>query len=416
MYLDTDEAERMHTLFTYFAKTIQGALEIDCCVYDGEEYKFLGNPACQECMRLQMQRSGEIKCKTLHGYGAYQSGRWGGKYEYLCDLGLAFIAVHLPTDGENCQAFILGPFRMVDLRELYLEDVPRMFYGMDTKELGLTMENLLYVPSQKVTPVGDLARMIANNAVQSMWGSEELRKEVAAANDEFFDVMYRSRDTRHMAELQLAQEEKLLRCIDLGDREAAQKILNDILGNIYFSLSGDMETIRLRVTELLVLLLRRSFSAGSSPEEMFSVTNDYMRRIQKIEDVETLSRWLSQTLTSIMRSSFAHRDLRHVSVIKRVNAHISQHFMEKITLNDLAEVADLSVSYLSKIYKEETGESLSNYINNVRIGVAVELLKDRNISLSEVSCRVGFEDQSYFTKVFKRIQGISPGKFREKYM
>ena len=85
-----------------------------------------------------------------------------------------------------------------------------------------------------------------------------------------------------------------------------------------------------------------------------------------------------------------------------------------MSLNDISGHTKLSVSYLSKVFKDETGTSINSYINQVRIENAKLLLLDERIPLSEVAYLSGFEDQSYFSKVFKKITKVTPGKYREK--
>jgi len=87
--------------------------------------------------------------------------------------------------------------------------------------------------------------------------------------------------------------------------------------------------------------------------------------------------------------------------------------MKKITLEDVAAYVYLSPSYFSKIFKEEMDVNFNAYLNYVRIEMSKKLLLDPSISMVEVSNLVGFEDQSYFSKVFKKMTGISPKKYRE---
>ena len=86
--------------------------------------------------------------------------------------------------------------------------------------------------------------------------------------------------------------------------------------------------------------------------------------------------------------------------------------MNKISLNELAGIMHISVSYLSKIFKEETGMSISGFINSVRVDSAKQFLLDDRVSLIEAAYLSGFEDQSYFTKVFKKLTGQTPGIYR----
>ena len=70
-------------------------------------------------------------------------------------------------------------------------------------------------------------------------------------------------------------------------------------------------------------------------------------------------------------------------------------------------------SYFSKVFKEEMKENFNSYLNRVRIEMSKKLLSDDTMALIDVSNSVGYEDQSYFSKVFKKLVGVSPGKYRE---
>ena len=78
----------------------------------------------------------------------------------------------------------------------------------------------------------------------------------------------------------------------------------------------------------------------------------------------------------------------------------------------MAEHVGLSSGYLCRIFKEETGVSINAYINNLRMTYAGELLADKNSYIKEVAISVGFEDQLYFSRLFKRYYGVTPSEYR----
>jgi YesN/AraC family two-component response regulator len=87
--------------------------------------------------------------------------------------------------------------------------------------------------------------------------------------------------------------------------------------------------------------------------------------------------------------------------------------MKKITLEDVAGYVYLNLSYFSKIFKEEMGFPFVVYVNIIRVDISKNLLIDNTVPLTDVSSMVGFEEQSYFTKVFKKMTGMAPGTFRK---
>lgn len=101
------------------------------------------------------------------------------------------------------------------------------------------------------------------------------------------------------------------------------------------------------------------------------------------------------------------------SLFKKILAYIQEHDTEELSLTALAEMYNISSSRLSTLIKKELGLSFSEYITARRMQKAKELLKDDSRSIEEIANAVGYHDYFYFTKVFKKTQGISPSKYRK---
>ncbi|TYA14568.1 response regulator [Paenibacillus faecis] len=98
---------------------------------------------------------------------------------------------------------------------------------------------------------------------------------------------------------------------------------------------------------------------------------------------------------------------------KRILAYIENHYMNDLSLDHLAELMKLHPNYISSLFKKVTGDTFVNYLNAFRIKEAQKLLgTHRHLSVSEIGRRVGFENKHYFTKVFKKYTGITPGAYR----
>lgn len=92
--------------------------------------------------------------------------------------------------------------------------------------------------------------------------------------------------------------------------------------------------------------------------------------------------------------------------------YISEHFQDDLSLDALAEQFYISKYYLSRSFREVTGFGISEYINILRVQRAQKLLQETSLSVSEIAARVGFESITYFERVFKRHQLISPAQYR----
>ena len=100
--------------------------------------------------------------------------------------------------------------------------------------------------------------------------------------------------------------------------------------------------------------------------------------------------------------------------VQLVLAYIHEHYVERITLQELADYACLNEAYLSRIFKIETHKTLNNYLNELRISKAKQLLKKRDIKVKEVAQLVGIKDQLYFNRVFKKFCGENPTEYQER--
>lgn len=127
---------------------------------------------------------------------------------------------------------------------------------------------------------------------------------------------------------------------------------------------------------------------------------------------------LLKNMTDALRAIFAPESPHDSTAdtcspeVTQAISYIQSNYNRKISLASVAEHVGLSSGYLCRIFKEETSVSINAYINNLRMMKAGELLKDKNSYIKEVAVSVGFEDQLYFSRLFKRYYGATPSEYR----
>ncbi len=99
-------------------------------------------------------------------------------------------------------------------------------------------------------------------------------------------------------------------------------------------------------------------------------------------------------------------------IVRNALSYIEEHYNEKILLSDVADKVYVSQWHLSKLLNKETGKNFSEILNTVRIKKASELLKDPSKRISDVAEEVGFLDVAHFSRVFKKVKGISANEYR----
>lgn len=150
-------------------------------------------------------------------------------------------------------------------------------------------------------------------------------------------------------------------------------------------------------------------------ENVFDGDNDLIwEKISKKDTIFALQEYLEEKLAAF-RQVFMEKS-KESRIILRIKQYVEEHYREyDLSVNQMAEDLCFTPAYLCRIFKKETGNTINAYITDFRILKSKKLLKERNIKLYEISGKVGYTDQNYFSRQFKKREGITPSEFREKY-
>ena len=353
---------------------------------------------------------GKNKGLTTHLYGCHEAHRWNGKYIYYCPLGLTFIAAAISDNtGATTGGMIVGPIVMGDMQDvLYDMPAPDMVWAVSQLNVFSTnkVRHISEILSAVATRIADSDRQKRDNP---RLNQEKLLYEINVAKDQYADGDAKS------AEMLLEFERELHYAMLRGEKDSALQMLNEILAHIHVYSNFDVRAIKARLLELLVVLSRATIEAGAEPSETFRLSEDFISQIEHYADVDQLALWISDIVRRFVVQAFDLAVVKQSDVVFKTTNYIKRNCAEKLSLDSLAREVFLSKSYLSSVFKKETGISITEYITRVRVEKSKKLLLEDNASLAYISGQCGFKDQSYFTKVFKKETGVSPKRFRDNY-
>lgn len=106
---------------------------------------------------------------------------------------------------------------------------------------------------------------------------------------------------------------------------------------------------------------------------------------------------------------------KDIKPIREIKKYIEENYMEEISLGQLAELVDMNASYLSSVFKKETGMTYSEYLILCRVKQASRLLVETNLSIGEIAHQSGYQDARYFSKQFSKQVGLKPSEYRKLY-
>lgn len=371
------------------------------------------NEFCHLCS-LWGNKAHSEKCKSIHLHSAKQSERFGGSFIYFCPAYLLYWSSPIIYEGTMLGAVTAGPALIVPEDDV-IDELHKLFPDKNVTDLRDGLSQIVKIDTAKSRSLAELLFMCTgwvNDTIEhQMLESRKYQNQQAKISEYIHELKESS--FQEIPPYPIEKEEELLSSIVMGNKGKAQRILNEILGNVFFSSGRNFEIIKFRILELIVLLSRAAIEGGGDPNETLALNYRYLREIEQFRSVESLSFWLSEVLNRFSSLVFDLHTAKHVDRLERALHYINSHYTEKISLEDTASYAALSPAYFSRIFKEEMNTSFTSYINKIRVDHAKTLLKTTPCTLIEIAGLVGFEDQSYFSRVFKQIAGISPGKYRE---
>jgi AraC-like DNA-binding protein len=146
---------------------------------------------------------------------------------------------------------------------------------------------------------------------------------------------------------------------------------------------------------------------------------DDVKRLERHARVTLQSKGVlseAETIAALNRALFGGEGLPpHTSaLVKRALAYLHQNYARPLARWEIAEAIGVSEDYLSRVFSRELGLSPWDYLNRYRVNRARELLARTDASVRSVAHQVGFRDQAYFSRVFRKLSGKSPNAFREQ--
>lgn len=171
--------------------------------------------------------------------------------------------------------------------------------------------------------------------------------------------------------------------------------LKRLCQNLVYSTLFTLEQLKQPIAEL-----------GSSKLKLFKM-------IDLAFDIEELEHIMVQFLEKV-RHVVQGKDYRQSIILHQIYEYVNEHYANEISLSEMANALHLNYTYLSSYFKQRTQENLTSYINRVRTDKAKDLLLDPSLSVSEISRLTGFSDHNYFSKVFKKMTGMTPVEYRHQ--
>lgn len=198
---------------------------------------------------------------------------------------------------------------------------------------------------------------------------------------------------------------------------------------------GDPEAVRATIRELIDVIKTGPYSAEQCHQrrrDMISVFHQYIKGIHyhsndvidpslqeqltQVRNIDQEGTWLIHIVEHTFRFLEQKNLGKNEELIQAIKKYIIEHIASPLSLDYIADKFALSSRYLSKLFKEVSGENFTDYITAVRIETAKDLILSTDLSVETISSRTGFNSSAYFIKVFKKAYGVTPKQFKHNFL
>lgn len=195
------------------------------------------------------------------------------------------------------------------------------------------------------------------------------------------------------------------------DQSAVKSIMDEIIDllsreKIHYSQALDA------ASSLLHLSINLLPNGTEIVNEIFSREPDTYHSLYRRKNVSSVIEWLRQLEQGLCEAFTDDKQCRRHYLVDNCCKYISEHISQRITLQDIADTFGVSPNYMGQLFKKHMNIGINEYITNQKIAESKRLLKNTQLKIYEISEQLGFENAFYFSKVFKKITGLSPKDYR----
>lgn len=377
------------------------------------------------------QEAGAVTREQLCKLCGYDEKMWAGGAESVLYLAILHINKESfehqrfrPVDHELVRFMIRNIFEEIqapcekllvnslsDTRQMY-----GIFIGDDKKKLRMEVERIyLRMRSVLEKKMGIYLTIGVSRCRSQLEGKETSEARQALKQRIIYGKanIYFYEDIRILGEQEfpVSQLHLLEQYIEHNEIFKVKNLVQEIFSEELVKKYGSAY-LRIMWIRILNLLLHHYERRGRNAAEIEKMLQNYnlLDRIQSLQEIR--QKIIEMVMECVSTESVADANAR--SKIQMAIGYIQEHFAEKLTVNVLAEHYGMSPNYFSSMFKKEMSRSAVNYITELRINQARELLYHSELSVVDISKKVGYEDSQYFFRVFKKYLGMTPLQYREE--
>ncbi len=351
------------------------------------------------------------------------------RHETLCEnmifnltdsFSCSYVFLLLPNcNGEK--TFVAGPFITRELTQQMLIDAAKQY------ELPRSLQNQIekYYTGVPVYTDKNVISSLFNSLGEILWGNIDCFTVKAlnlSSNEKSFPSIVENLGSKiddpllamKMLESRYEGEKKLMQAVSQGITHKAEQLISNSSGlMLEMRVEDPIRNMKNYVIVANVLLRKAAEQGGVHPFYIDGVSSDFAKSIEKIKTTQEGIDMMHDMITKYCALVKNHSMKNYSLLVQKVITLIDSDLTADLSLRRQAELLNVNASYLSTLFKKETGTTLTEYVTQKRIDQAAFLLSSTNMQIQNIAQHCGIFDVNYFTKIFKKQKNKTPKEYRE---
>lgn len=393
-------------------------LKLETIDIESRQIRSLCSSGCHPefCKRIRSSKIGVKRCHQDRIRSLNISIETGQPYITLCHAGIVLACIPIMDGGLPLGGMFFGKCVWEPVDESLENDVQKRLLGLRIfhQDAEQVLKRLPVVSARRIHEAAEFLYVMIYQTADLDPQVIQWRRQRSLQQSQISQVIHETKllDLEETYPYEL--ECQLIAKVKIGDRTGAREILNSLLGKILFHNPGNINLLKARLVELLSVLSRAAAQGGVPINNLLNKNLDYINKVMTIDTQEDICIWISHALDDFIESVYNSQDARKMSQLKPAIEYMQYNYPQPLTLTDIAKAAHLSVSRMAHLFKEEMGVTIVDYLTNLRINHAKRMLMTSDANCTRICYDVGYNNQSYFTRVFKQIVGLTPRQFRQQ--
>jgi two-component system, response regulator YesN len=336
---------------------------------------------------------------------------------------LNFISAKIHEGESFLGSVVVGPFLLEEPTIFMIESI------VSDNKMSISLKNIMKeyyqtLPLMSTNMANNTAEFLSYlvktfhsyNFTNSKIGT--LSYDIQSENPIQFEIIRENTElAMETIEKRYHKENQMLNAVESGNIEIYNSILTEnktIMNSVPDRIPNDpIRSIKNNGFVLNTLLRKAAEKGGVHPFYLDSLSSKFAVQIEKCSSLNQTAELFKSMMYDYCDAVRKLSLKNYSSSIRKTIEYIRINLNQELSLDSISRALNLSSYELSRKFKKETGKNITEYINNRRINEAIYILENEDISITDIAFIVGFNDVNYFTKVFKKLKGVTPSEYRK---